>query len=98
MQQFTEDKPTLNYFYHQVQTQTDAQAHKRHPDTQTYFIPCQQLALTYMELLEDTLQVCFSLDNLGQQDCLYVCVSEMTLHLLRSKCLNKHLCVFACFR
>lgn len=29
MQQFTEDKPTLNYFYHQVRTQADAQTHDK---------------------------------------------------------------------
>uniref|UniRef100_A0A8C9X2Z4 Focal adhesion kinase 1 n=1 Tax=Sander lucioperca TaxID=283035 RepID=A0A8C9X2Z4_SANLU len=42
VQQFTEDKPTLNYFYHQVHTQT------KHNTTQiqTHFISCQQLACT----------------------------------------------------
>lgn len=51
MQQFTEDKPTLNYFYHQVHTQADAQ---------TY---CQQCFITETyDTAEDGVRLPFNLE------------------------------------
>lgn len=62
VQQFTEDKPTLNYFYHQVHTQADAQTH-RAPRLTNMFPHCQQCFITEThDTAEDGVRLPFNLE------------------------------------